>query len=376
MQGITDVPRSHLTTAQVTNILQGSGTLTVDQGIETIDMNLCTLLDFSSDLETCQVARNSFDVLHASCTLTTSKSDLNFENVIARPYMTLTADGVSARFNMGAFFLASPRRMYETLPPVYDVIGYDILTLLNDPVGETYSVNAGANYLDAVETILINRGYKKYSIDKAATASVLPSAKVWAIDDRTTWITVVNDLLGAIGYAGVWSDWNGQLRIAPYMTPSSRGSEWTYDSSTSTSMVLPQRLIEADFFDSPNRWVAVRSNSTDDVTPVEGNGIFTYNNVGTGRTSQVDRGRVITKVFSIDAADQASLVASAQVTIDADMAENNHFEVSTSPNPLHWHFDRLTVNDDALGQGIQAMSTEWTLPFDGSDMTHKWSILI
>ncbi len=141
-------------------------------------------------------------------------------------------------------------------------------------------------------------------------------------------------------------------------------------------MVSPKRTVARDYFNAPNRWVAVRSNIAEGETPVEGNGIYTYVNYYQGDTSVEARGRTITApLMQLDVADQETLVKRAQITIDADMSPNTTFDLQTSPNPLHWHFDRLLVNDPAIGIGLNCLCTEWTLPLDGSDMTHKWSLL-
>jgi hypothetical protein len=84
---------------------------------------------------------------------------------------------------------------------------------------------------------------------------------------------------------------------------------------------------------------------------------------------------VITKVLGVDAADQPSLVNLAQVTIDADKSVARVYQNATSPNPLHWHFDRIVLSDNAVGTWIDAQATKWTYDFDGADMTHEWRFL-
>ena len=259
----------------------------------------------------------------------------------------------------------------------FDAAGYDILQALDTPVGESYAVDAGTGYLAAVETILLANGYTKYRIDQTSTATVLPSAKVWPITGTTpaTWLTVVNDLLAAIGYQGIWSDWDGQLIVQPYENPRDRPAEWLYDTGSLTSMLMPERSRIRDYFAAPNRWVAIRNNNIDSTPPVEGDGIYTYVNQADGDTSVEARGRTITSVLSFDAADQASLVQQATLTIGADMRLKTTIEASTSPNPLHWHFDRLTVDDPDNGGWFDALGTQWTLPLDGQPQTHQWAVL-
>ncbi|WBB94175.1 hypothetical protein [Verrucosispora sp. WMMC514] len=374
MQAITAAPRNHLTEATVVRLLRDAPAITVGHGLELIGQDLQLVEDISADLAGGQVSRNSYATLHATCQLALSRA-LSWGSALVRPYMTISDGQDTARFNLGAYYTSTPTHRVGEDPVTYDVAGYDILHGLHSPVGEAYAVDAGVGYLAAVEAILQGQGYTRYLIDQRRGDAVLPSAKVWALDDQTRWLTVVNDLLAAIGYQGIWSDWDGQLRCQPYQRPADRAPEWLYDDRQATSMVGLNRDLERDFFEAPNRWVFVRQNDVDGPPPVEGDGVYTWTNTDVGDTSVEARGRVLTKVVYADAADQAALEAAGQVTIDADMRIPTALRVTTSPNPLHWHFDRLIVDEPALGPYADVMATSWTLPLDGSDMTHEWTSL-
>ncbi|MFD6565397.1 hypothetical protein [Micromonospora profundi] len=374
MQPTTAAPRHAFTDATIVGVLRDAPALTVGKGLELIDRNLQPLADLSDDLAGGTISRNSYATLHATASLALSR-ELAWQSAIVRPYMTVSDGTTTARFNLGAYYTAVPSRTYEQSPPVYDVTGYDILHGLYSPTGEAYAVDAGVSYLAAVEQILVEQGYTRYLIDYARGSSVLPSAKVWPLDDQTRWLTIVNDLLAAVGYQGIWSDWDGQLRCQPYQLPSERPPEWVYGGGAA-SMLSPARSVDRDFFEAPNRWVFVRQNNVDDLPPYEGNGIHTYQNDYAGETSVEARdGRVITKVEFVDAADHEALVRQAQITIDADMRVATTVRVATSPNPLHWHFDRLLIDDPDLGRWADVLGTSWTLPLDGGDMQHEWTLL-
>jgi len=377
MQGLLEAPRNALVGDDVIALIQDSNSLVVGGGVELISMNLDVIADYTNDLQGGSVTRSAFADLHGSCALRLS-TNLEWGTAIVRPYMVLSDDpknpSISARFNLGAYFTSTPKRTVGLYPETFDVTGYDILHQLQDTVGDVYVALAGDSYLAIVEAILLDRGYTKYIIDQTSAATVLPSAKVWALDENIKWINVVNDLLAAIGYAGIWSDWNGYLRMHQYITPNQRSAEWLYTADEHTAMLGRDRSIVTDFYDAPNRWVAVRSNNVDDIPPEEGNGVFTYVNENVGPTSVDARGgRVITRYLNIDVADHASLVIAAQVSIDADLRLSTKYEVTTSPNPLHWHFDRMLVNDQDLGEYLEVMGTQWTLPLNGEDMSHEWS---
>jgi len=375
MQQPIAAPRETLTVAQVVRLIQDVPAAVFGCGCDVIDMNLNVLAELGGDFKGGSVTRSAYADLHGTGRFEFA-TELDWGAAIVRPWASLSAEDVTARFHLGAYFVSIPARQLEEDPPTYEVQGYDILSALNDRVGESYAVDAGVTYLTAAETILLERGYLQYVIDQESAAAVLPSARVWPIDDNRTWLHIVNDLLGAVGYQGVWSDWDGRLRLQPYQAPLDRAPEWYYDTGPDTSMLSPARLQRDDFYDAPNRWIAVRSNNVDGPAPVEGNGIFTYVNDSDGPTSVAARGRTITAdIMQLDVADQASLERAAMSRIDADIRRKSTIELATWPNPLHWHFDRLLVNDPGLGANLEILSTGWTLPLDGGDQTHLWSVL-
>lgn len=375
MQPLLGAPREAMTADTVTGLLRDANAVTVTNGCELIDRNLELVEDISAEFAGGSVSRNSYATLHGTASLQMIR-ELDWGSAIVRPYLVLSDGVTSARFNLGAYFTSVPKRDVDQQPPTYEVAGVDILHGLAGKAGESYAVEAGVAYLDAVEQVLRDQGYTRFVLDPAATGTVLPSARVWPLDDRTTWLGIVNDLLAAIGYGGVWSDWDGQLRCEPYQPPADRPPEWLYDADVATSMLGPARRVERDFFDAPNRWVFVRNNNVDDVTPVEGNGVYTYVNEAAGDTSVAARERVISKVEFVDAADQASLETRAWVTIDADMRIPQKVALTTFPNPLHWHFDRLALDDPGVvDRWADILGTQWTLPLDGGDQSHEWSVL-
>ncbi len=375
MQPLTAPPRDGLTAAAVTVLIRDTPGLHVSAGCELIDLGLNVVADISDRLAGGAVARESYATLHGSAQLSIEDT-LDWGTAIVRPYLVLASPQTTARFNLGAYFTSTPKTELGAEPVLYRAECYDILDLLADPVGGAYAVPAGAAYLSTVEAILRERGYQRFVIDQSAAAKVLPSAKTWAMDENITWLTVVNELLGSVAYRGVWSDWDGRLRLEPYLSPGSQSSEWTYDVTLETSMLADPRTVTRDFYRAPNRWVFYRSNGIDGPAPVEGDGVYTYTNQSAGPTSVDARGgRVTTKPVPLAVADHASLVAAAQITIDADLRLSTKLDIRTAPNPLHWHFDRLTVDDPAIGPPAAALCTKWTLPLDGSDMSQDWTLL-
>lgn len=375
MQPTTGPPRDTFTDDDVIGVIRDAPSLLISSGVELLNQNLDVLDDLADNLVGGDVARDSYADLHGSANLQIDV-ELDWGTAILRPYMVMSDGVTELRFNLGAYYTSTPEHAIGANLNVNTVTGIDILDGLNSSVGETYVVDTGVPYLTAVEGILLANGYTQYLLEQTAIGSILPSPKVWILDDNTTWLKIVNDLLAAIGYQSIFSDWNGQLVAQAYNDPALRASEFSYDVGETTTMIEPNRSIELDFYKVPNRWVFYRTGSTDGPAPVEGNGIYTFVNQSTGPTSVDSRGgRVITRTQGIDSVDQSALVSTGTVTINADQQVANKLKLTTSPNPLHWHFDRVTLDDPAVGLTQDVIVAQWTLPLNGAAMAHAWTLI-
>lgn len=380
MQNPTDGPRGIYTRDQVQYLLESTSSFDTTMGLHIVDQSLNFVADVSDALVSASVSRSSYANLHAQLSFAID-APLQWGVDMVRPYMEITAPTsptdpiVAMRFYLGVYVVDTPEEDLALDVSSWDATGYDILSLLDDAIGDGYSIDAGEAYLDRVETILQSRGFTQYIIDRDAAASVLPSAKSYTLDDNVTWLTVVNDLLASVGYAGIWSDQNGVLRAQVYRSPSERGPEWRMTDAPATTLLTQRRKRTRDFYDAPNHWVFYQQNNTEAEQASGDNGLrFEFTNASDGETSVEARGgRVITKVVGTDAADALSLQTQAQRTIDADMLIPTLVTIETAPFPLAWHFDRLEISDAQLGASLQVLATTWALNLDGSDMSWEWT---
>lgn len=364
-------------TTTVNQLIKLNPSMLIGGGMELIDRDLNVLADMSDDLGDCNVSRSFYATLHGSASFQITKQ-LAWGSALVRPYFLLGGSGLTAmRFNMGAYFTNTPDHVTGMSPTTYSVEGYDILDALDTDVGDSYAVQLGTDYLAAIETILINQGYSQYSIDSSRSGTTLPESRGWAMaageeGGSATWLGIVNDLLAAIGYRGIYSDWDGRLICEPYSSPSERTAEWRYDDGQYTSELGPQQTVRHDFYKTPNKWVGVRSNMPEGTSPTDGDGIYVFQNETNGETSVEARGRVIPIRIDIEAADQAALISRVMERVEADSNVGTTIEAETTANPLHWHGDILDVETTELGQ-LKLLSTQWTLSFNGSGMSHNWS---
>lgn len=375
MQPPTIDPRGDFTEAEITTLIRDDPAPQIDSGLELIDMNLEIVETLTADLLGGSVTRDSYATIHGTANFDLARA-LDWGRSLVRPYAKIG----EAVFYLGAYFTEVPSWQGGSDPIIYSVQGHDILSALNDRVGSAYAVAAGANILIEITTILTARGFTKYIIDQTRSDAVMPSNRVWALDDNTTWLGIVNDLLASVGYQGIHSDWRGVLRSGPYVSPLDRSPEWVYSGSGAASQLPIERTASRNLYDAPNRWIAVRQNNIEGSAPVEGDGVYTYVNQSMGPTSVEARGgRVITApLITIDAADQSALIAAVQARAAADMANPTKYELSLPApgNPLHWHFDRVYVIDPGIGLA-DVLVTKWTYPLAPSteDMAQIWTVL-
>lgn len=376
MRPVIDDTRSTLTEAQVIDLIKSDASIEIGRGMELVNRRLEVLDDVSADLRDCTITHDNSATLHSSAQFAIAQR-LAWGSSLVRPYVTISNGSLKARFNMGVYFTEAPENEEDRTPATYAVGGYDILKGLNNLVGDSYAVRIGDSYLDAVESIFLNQGYTQYVIDPTRRATLAPAPKAWPIDENTTWLMIVNELLKAVGYKGVYSDWDGRLVCEEFIEPRDRSVEWSYDKGLYTGQLVPGTKVRHDYFITPNRWVGIR-NSTQDTTGTvsltEGNGVFTYRNESSGEASIDARGFEQTKVIRVDVADQPALESAVMAEVARDMVIGMNIDASTSCNPLHWHDDVVRVETSTIGI-IKVRQSTWSMNLTKGAMSHGWSVL-
>jgi hypothetical protein len=365
--------RAGLTETQVRSLLGTSSSLTVSAGLELLNPDLTLNTDLSDDFEGGTVERVMGATIHGTCKLRIAR-ELLWGSALVRPYMVLTDGLVTGRWNVGVFSLATPVRVYGSGLTTFDCQGYDRLYLLTRPVGDTYTVAAGTAYVTAVGTAIAAAGLVGVQIDSTALAKTLPRDMVWPLtgEGGATWLQVCNDLLGAIGYRGLYADLaTGFFRSEPYVNPSARAVEFTFGATGVTANVGDERTETADTWNVPNKWVFVQRNVA--AAPTEGAGQYTVTNQSTGLTSITSRGLTWPKVVSVDAADQASLMAQGDALVAADKRSSRRYDVLTPPFPAAGHADVYQYEDPLVAGGtVKVAATRWELDLLGADTKWAW----
>lgn len=273
-------------------------------------------------------------------------------------------DATWAEWPQGVFLLTSPTRDADPHGVVVrQVEAYDqLLVLRDDKITNRTAAASGTKYTDQVRTFLTGAGITDLNI--TPSSALIPVTKEW--EPGTQKLRIVNDLLAAINYEGVYFDENGTCIVRPYVSPADRASEHTY-AADSTSVILPRVRQTLDLFAVANRWVLTVS----DPDRAALSSTFT-NNDPASPTSTVSRGRTIVDFRTEqDAADQVALDAKvARLAFEASQVFEE-IELPTGIMPVHSHNDVYTLVYPDLGVAEKYSERAWELPLErGGTMRH------
>lgn len=342
----------------------------VDRGCDLLDTSNVVQADISSELGRggridSVVART----IHRTCIL--PLAELDWGKARVRPWFSVWngIDAEPTRWNMGVYSLDTPERRSGRTPAIYVAQGYDLLQLLNAPYGASYSLASGSVVLTAVASLLSGFGVTS-RISQVGIASTLAAARVWPIDQKTTRLKIVNELLAMIGYSPLWVDRDGYWRAQPLVNLATASPVWAYNADSATTTVGVDVSLQADVFEVPNQWVCVRDDPS--LTSwAEGAGIYTVTNAANGPSSVAGRGRTIPEVVKITAVSQDALVAQGDVYAANAQRPVATLSVEVAPNPVHWHEEIVTYSDARIGATGLWVVKEWSLSLDGGNMKLK-----
>lgn len=326
-----------------------------------------------------------------ACAITFDSSVLqafDYLSQYVQPTMTISNPdtGQSLTVNLGVFVLQTPPVDLSALPSQIQFQGYDLLTLLDVPLGDSFEVAIGAEPVAAAQAALL-------AVVPWASTAAMPSTLTtttvltWVFDGQTTntWLDVINSLLSAGGSTPLWVDWNGQFQLGTMSVPVVAGfvQETQINLADEYNIANEARTLNQDLYDIPNKWIFVMQNLQ--VAPVEGETQYTVTDSSASPTSVTSRGRIVPSIVSIatataDAASYTALVSAGNAQVLKDMNPAETYVFTTSPYPLLWHYDRVLLNDPNLASVGPLYSptrlgvvTQWSVVLDGSS-DQSWTL--
>lgn len=314
------------------------------------------------------VSLSALDLIKRTGTFTLSEyteKNINFLSDRLQPYFRLRMpDGGWVEWPLGIFLMSSSRRKTGNAHVLRSINGYDKSIILNqDRFLSRYLIPKGANYVNAIVTIIGEAGLVKINIPQ--NGAVLTRDIEFEIG--TTRLEAVNYLLEVINYTSIYADVNGAITAEPYRMPAERVIQHVYNSD-SLSILEPEADEEFDLFDIPNVFVRVATNPENDEAL---KAVFINENPNSP-LSTVGRGRSIVSYDEInDIADQDTLYNYTRRVAYESSQVYSKVGFSTAMMPTHGCFDILYLEHLYLRQSGKFIETNWKMELNaGSAMQH------
>jgi hypothetical protein len=364
-------PITATTAAQIAALLSAPDLL-IDFGADLLDANEDFLLDISADLQDAEITRNMYRALHGTAKFTVARQ-LVWQSQRIRPWISITSSTqrLTQTWAFGVWALTTPERDISESPETFVVAALDKLSLVDQPIPAAFVTDVDDTYVGAVERILADKiGETNVRIDQSKVDVVIPAQRTYLADGKVTWLSIVNELLAALNYEGLWSDRDGAYRSRLYLDPASRSRTFDF-SATDKATVGDVRKLTTDLDSIPNVWVFVRKGASTGL-PVDGAGRYEVTNQSDGPTSVDARGRSVVTFVELDVPDDDALVAAGNSQVTTDKQATTKVALTTVPAPLLWHLDTVGLTDPAIGSFGAWAVEEWTQNLTGTDMAHTW----
>lgn len=204
----------------------------------------------------------------------------------------LIVDGVSHPLGVFAAAVVSDQSGATSIEQ--HIEAYDRCWRVKDNYTETIlSLPAGTNYLAAVKQLLTAAGIG--SVIETPTAQTLTETREdW--DVGTSFLKIINDLLGEINYKQLWFNAQGAAVLEPASVPTVENIQHTLDAGDVRSLMLPENERQTDVYSAPNVFLCICSNPDKDAAMTA----IAVNDNPQSPLSTVRRGRRITSVETVD----------------------------------------------------------------------------
>ena len=283
----------------------------------------------------------------------------------------LVTDGTEEPLGVLMPAKVTPRKQknVETL----DIQAYDRCWRVRDmKVEGSIYLTAGTAYLTVVEEMLAASGIANILMTPS-DATLTEDREDW--ETGTSYLKIINQLLGEINYKPLWFNASGFAIIEPISTPTAQNIQHIFTNQkrdprnpkeTETISVIPTITRETDLYEAPNVFICVCSNADKEGDMVA----KTENTNPQSPLSIMRRGRRIATVVRVDnIASQEELEAYATKLLNDSMLSGETIRVETILLPGFGVADVTALRyDDTMGICIEKA---WDMQLEiGGKMTH------
>lgn len=376
MQGLTDGPRSGLTTAEVEDTLEWKNGAKIRFGLDFLDSDDDPVTDPPDvGVESIEVTWASAvgqdvadpypgDEAEVRRTATVEMRDVgsSFNPLIYRyrPWVEmLSPDGNWVKWHFGIFVSTMPS--FEDNGTTVDCtleLADRTHVFASVTNSEAIQVVEDTNVLDWIENDIEDR-FGDTDFDFPDADPTLDRAMLF--DPDTSILDIYNDLLEAVGYEHLHMNEDGEPRTRHADEWLQKTSEWTYEPGTT---ILPAGSREPLLANIPNVIVFVASRGPS--LPEEGWGKLTMKNKSTGPASIDELGREVHLRIETEAQDQDELERFAKNEAQRYFAGAGYRYIGrVGLNPAHSDKDIIKLDRPRLGltDDVRWVITEWVHTF-------------
>lgn len=272
-------------------------------------------------------------------------------------------------YPLGVFLPMSPTRTAGEGLPTEQIDAYDLCAILReDCLTERLFIAAGTKYTDAVENLIVGAGINQLEI--FPSDKILRTDREFEIGDSK--LDIINTLLQEINYGSAVANEYGIMIVSPYSQPVMSAAKRSYRADE-LSVIKPRVTERADYYNVPNVFIAVVSNSDIDEDIVS---VYT-NDDPSSKLSTVYRGRkIVSEIYQPDGiASQEDLDAFvARKAFEASQIEHS-VEISTALMPGHGVGDVVFVEHPEITGAFE--ETGWSMELAaGGEMQHTLRRLV
>ena len=226
--------------------------------------------------------------------------------------------------NLGVYLPAAVRELENATTRFMHIEAYDRCWRVKDNYTESLThIEAGTNYILAIEQLLTACGISLIAATQTP-ATLAETREDWSAG--TSYLTIVNQLLGEINYKPLWFDQDGAAILEPVKLPQAGNIDHFLDDTSIESLMFPQLDMETDIYSAPNVFICICSNA-DKGGPMMAIG---ENTNPQSPLSIARRGRRITQVVNVNnIASQQELQAYANRLVTNSMFRGEIIEVET-----------------------------------------------
>lgn len=229
-----------------------------------------------------------------------------------------------APMDWGVWLLTSPTLQVSGGRRVYQVqCATKLLIIDRDGLIDGVTYPAGTPIVDTVVDLIRSTGETRI----AATPTDAALSSPMTFDAGESKLTVINKLLEAAAYWGLWVDTSGVFRVEAWTAPKDRQPAWDFVAGA-VNLARPDWSREQNLSDVPNR-VVCRTRG-DDETP----GIVGVAENASGNAFSIANRGVVQRTYDVEADSQAAANALAAMYLENAMSPVLKVSVEHAVVPL------------------------------------------